>query len=460
LFIRNPDDLAKQACIDYAIDFNDISKLPLEKEAEYIASHAGNKAIVFLDGYAFDEEYQTKIIKKGCFLVCMDDHQDRRYLAHCIINVAELIDLSCVQKPIYSKLVVGFRYALIRPEFTGDGFPTKGLNQLLICFGGGEETMSFISKSVEALSLLDKHFQKVVIIANQILIEDVKRLLSNVPAETNVEVRHSLKAQEMANVMKNSSIAICSSSTVSLECLAMNLKTICGYYVDNQKNLYGNLVQESEIFPAGNLNEINSSQLATLIVNAEKAPEVSKLSTFNLKNIKNNYHKLFSQWEIEMQIDLRKAEKKDADIYLHWANQPDVRLNAIHSDLIIPENHYKWFNNRIISPTTLMLIAEWNGEAVGQIRFDYSYDSWDIAYSVDKRFRGKGLGELLIRKGMWQLLNQQKKELLITAVVKPNNQASNQVFKKLFFKQEENVIRSGIELHNFSLRLNTQFLYL
>jgi len=390
----------------------------------------------------------------------MDDHQDRRYLANCIINVAELTDPSLVQKPIYSKLVFGFRYALIRPEFSRDGFPAKGLNQLLICFGGGEETLSFISKSIKALRLSGKHFQKVVIVANQILVEDIKRMLSMVAAETNIEVKHSLKALEMANIMESSSLAICSSSTVSLECRAMNLKIICGYYVDNQKNLYSNLVQEFEIFPADNLNEISSSQLAELIVNAEESADVSKQSSFNLKNIKNNYHKLYNQWEIEMNINLRKAEKKDADIYLHWANQPDVRQNAIHSDLIIPENHYKWFDNRLSSPSAMMLIAEWNGRAVGQIRFDYFDDSWDIAYSVDADFRGKGLGELLIRKGMWILLNHQKKELLITAVVKPNNLASNQVFKKLFFKQEENVIRSGIELHNFSLRLNTQFLYL
>jgi len=460
LFVRDPDDLAKKTCISYDIEFQDISRLPLEDEADYIASRAGDKAIVFLDGYAFDEEYQTKIIQKGCFLVCMDDHQDRRYLANCIINVAELTDPSLVQKPIYSKLVFGFRYALIRPEFSRDDSPIKNLSQMFICFGGGKETLPYIRKSIQAIYLSQKRFNKVVIVTNQVLLEDINKIISDENSIDSIEVKHSLKAKEMAVVLMNSSLAICSSSTVALECRAMNLTTICGYFVENQINIYNNLVKQQEIFPAQNLNETSAKQLSELIVKAEESEDNLKESIFNLSHIRKNYQKLLMNWEGEMDFNLRKAENRDADTYLVWANHPDVRRNAISTDPIIPENHYRWFNSRINSPTTLMLIAEWQEKSVGQIRFDYSGESWEIDYSIDAEFRGMGFGELLIRKGMWYLLKQEKKEILVSGSVKIDNLASNQVFMKLHFREDENEFKSNIELRKFSLRLSPQFLYL
>jgi UDP-2,4-diacetamido-2,4,6-trideoxy-beta-L-altropyranose hydrolase len=460
LFIRNPDGLAIDACRNYTINYEDISEIALENEAEYIASQTDYRSIVFLDGYSYHENYQKSVMKNGCFLVCMDDHQDRNYIANCVINIAELDNPASVQMPVYSRLVFGFKYALIRPEFSLEDSKTVNPNQLLICFGGGIETLPFIRKSIEAIKLSKVDFAKIIVVANQILVADINAIILELDLETSTELKHSLNAKAMSDEMRSSSFAICSSSTIAIECRAMGLTTISGYFVDNQINIYKNLLKNKEILPAGNLNDISTSELAGLIVQSTEVPENEQESIFNLSNIKNNYLKLFRNWKVEMDFHLRKAKKEDGVIYLDWANHPDVRRNAISSEPIISENHYKWFNARIENPATLMLIAEWQGKPVGQIRFDNNEEAWEIDYSVDYQFRGKGFGELLIRKGMWNLIQQEKKATCVWGFVKIENLASNQVFMKLRFNQDENVQRSGIELRKFSLRLNTQFLYL
>ncbi|MEX1189852.1 MAG: bifunctional UDP-2,4-diacetamido-2,4,6-trideoxy-beta-L-altropyranose hydrolase/GNAT family N-acetyltransferase [Bacteroidia bacterium] len=460
LLIRNPDALAIEACANYSVQYQDISAITFENEAEFVASQSTGKSLVFLDGYSFDEAYQKKIKESGCFLVCMDDHQDRKYLADCIINVAELASPSLVLKPISSKLVFGFNYALIRPEFTTTQFPDKNLKQVFICFGGGKETLPLIRKSVQAILQTNIYFTKILIVANKILLEEIQKIISEEKSHERFELHHSLKASEMADVLRKSSLAICSSSTIALECRAMNLPAVCGYYVDNQINIYNNLCIKGEICPAGNFNETTSSQLSELILQANETAVSPKQSIFNLNEIQKNYIKLLKAWEIEMDFSLRKASIEDSDLYLQWANHPDVRRNAILSEPILKDNHEKWFSSKVKNETALLLIAQWQGNSIGQVRFDLCDDIWEIDYSVDSNFRGKGFGDLLIRKGMQKLLERERKDIIVTGLVKLDNHASNQVFTKLHFIKQQPEVRSGVELNKFSLRLSTQFLYL
>jgi hypothetical protein len=71
-----------------------------------------------------------------------------------------------------------------------------------------------------------------------------------------------------------------------------------------------------------------------------------------------------------------------------------------------------------------------------------------------------GLGELLIRKGMCELLNEIQTDSTIVGLVKHQNIPSAEVFKKMHFKEGNSELRSGIELRSFTYSLSRQLLYL
>jgi RimJ/RimL family protein N-acetyltransferase len=144
----------------------------------------------------------------------------------------------------------------------------------------------------------------------------------------------------------------------------------------------------------------------------------------------------------------------DMITYLNWANDPDVRNNAINSNPIPEENHRRWFESRLESETTLMFVGMWQNNEVGQIRFDMIEGCWEISYSVVKVHQNKGFGELLIRRGMETLKQLKPEPITITGVVKPDNISSLKVFRKLYFDETSELVeRNEVQLVFFSYRL-------
>ena len=460
LLIRNPDKIAQDACKHYEIQLLDISSIPLENEASYVGQLAGKGNIVFLDGYGFDELYQQQVKKSGCFLVCMDDHHDRMFLADCIINVAELDDPDKVLRKVSSRLVYGLKYALIRPEFSIHSERSSFKEQVFVCFGGGAETLPLIEKTLQALSLSDLGFEKILVVLNAKLIQQVKDLHINKFPELPLELLSNLSSSNIASMISNSRIGICSSSTVSLECRALGLPIISGYFVDNQKGIYNSLFKNHEIPALGNFQELSTEFLVKSIVNLWNNIKNYSKSILHPDQIHKQYLRLIQSWFVDMEFSIRKATNDDVEMYLNWANQSDVRLNAINSDPIIPENHRNWFASRVQSETTKLFVGLWKGIPVGQIRFELYNQAWEIDYSVDANHRNMGIGELLIRKGMQELLLEIGENLLVTGLVKQNNLASIEVFKKLYFSENQTETRSGIELSSFYYRLSSQLLSL
>lgn len=460
LLIRNPDKIAYDASQHYGIQLLDISSITIEDEASYVGQLAGKGNIVFLDGYSFNALYQQEVKESGCFLVCMDDHHDRIFLADCIINVAELDDPSKVLRKVSSRLVYGLKYALIRPEFSIHSERTTSKDQVFVCFGGGAETLPLIEKTLHALSLSDLGFEKILVVLNEKLIPQVNDLHNSKFSRLPLELLSNIDSSKMANLISNSRIGICSSSTVSLECRALGLPIISGYFVDNQEGIYNSLQKNHEVPALGNLQEVSAEFLVESIVNLWNNIKDFSKSILHPDQIQKQYQRLIQSWFVDMEFSIRKATADDVDLYLDWANQPDVRLNAINSDQIIPENHRKWFDSRVQSATTKLFIGVWKGIPIGQIRFDLHNQAWEIDYSVDANHRNMGIGELLIRKGMHELLIEINENLLVTGLVKLNNLASIEVFKKLYFSENKTERRSGIELSSFSFRLRSQLLSL
>jgi len=135
---------------------------------------------------------------------------------------------------------------------------------------------------------------------------------------------------------------------------------------------------------------------------------------------------------------LREVVENDRELLFGWANDPDVRANAKNSKPITWDEHVVWFNNKLSNEFTHMYILGNLQENIGIVRFDKTLEGYVISYSIDKNYRGKGFGKLVLKEGLKNLgVIVDNPNLL--AYVKKGNIASEKIFDKLGFvlKREE-----------------------
>ena len=150
-------------------------------------------------------------------------------------------------------------------------------------------------------------------------------------------------------------------------------------------------------------------------------------------------------------LQLRKITESDAQLLFLWANDEDVRNNAINTHKIKWEDHINWFNKKLQSANTYMFIGFLQDEPVGQIRFDKEDEHYIIDYSVAKIHRGKGLGTDIVKAGIKILSEAICKPFAIAAQVKGENIASAKVFTKLHFIKTETVSKNNSTLSCYKL---------
>lgn len=151
-----------------------------------------------------------------------------------------------------------------------------------------------------------------------------------------------------------------------------------------------------------------------------------------------------------MNLNIRKANLKDLQLYFDWANDELVRLNSFYSDEIKFENHVKWFESKINSPESLLFVFEIDNEPVGQVRFEIENSNSIIGVSIDEKFRGKGLGVEMLKMSSNEYFKLYDKP--IYAYIRLDNQSSKNIFLKAQFTYLVKDEVNGIACEKFELR--------
>lgn len=141
-----------------------------------------------------------------------------------------------------------------------------------------------------------------------------------------------------------------------------------------------------------------------------------------------------------MNLILREASITDSDQILQWRNDPDVRRYSLHSNIISPEEHQKWYQLALEREDIQIFILEEDHTPVGQIHLTHWYDELVISYSIDRRCRGRHLGQRLVALMEDTILNNnvlRRDGEYYVAYVKKDNQASRRVFEALNYQEEE-----------------------
>lgn len=152
-------------------------------------------------------------------------------------------------------------------------------------------------------------------------------------------------------------------------------------------------------------------------------------------SVNGNFHDVVIHTIFLSNLVFRRAEKSDVFTYFDWANDESVRKNAFNSEKIEFNSHEKWFNEKINSSSSLLLVALLNDKPIGQIRFDQVSDStYEVDVSIDNSIRGQGLGVDIIRGGTDAMIKHNSSIQRIVAKIKKNNAASRKAFVSAGYK--------------------------
>ena len=140
---------------------------------------------------------------------------------------------------------------------------------------------------------------------------------------------------------------------------------------------------------------------------------------------------------------LRSVTAADAKLLFEWTHEAETRKNSFSSEPVLWENHVQWLYKKLADKNCLFFIMMLDGNPVGTIRLDVDEESktGTISYSIDKQFRGIGLGGRILA-----LVEEKAKEAGLHSLVggvKPENKASGNCFLK---NDYELVDETSIEL--------------
>ena len=134
----------------------------------------------------------------------------------------------------------------------------------------------------------------------------------------------------------------------------------------------------------------------------------------------------------EADLKIRRAKIKDMDLYYRWLNDPEVRANSFHSEMVEYPTHVEWFNRKLSTKDTIFYLFELEKIPIGQVRIE-KLDELVINISIDSEFRGRGFGKLMIDMALDAYGNEFSGSRKIFAYIKQVNTPSVKMFEKAGF---------------------------
>ncbi|MBN2382472.1 UDP-2,4-diacetamido-2,4,6-trideoxy-beta-L-altropyranose hydrolase [bacterium] len=401
--------------------------------------HAPNSVFV-LDGYHFTTNYQKAIREHGFMLLVIDDmaHLDH-YQADILVNQnihARDLDYSLDKGTL---ILLGCEYCMLRREFMDyknwkRHIPEKA-KKILVTFGGSDPH-NVTLKVIDALNYMKDTDLEVKIIVGSL--NPHMATLQESAARLPFTVQILSSVNNIAQLMAWADLAVSAGGSTCWEMAFMGLPNSIVLVAENQRGIAEWLEAKGAALKLGWWDEpIYDQAVETLekLMNDQDTRRQMSERGQNLVDGRGNDRVIDSM--VHDYITLSAVQEGDCKLIWDWANDPEVRNVSFSSQSIPWDNHVQWFNAKLNDPDCLFYIA-YNGfgTPVGQVRFDNNGRESVISISIDKKFRGRGYGKMMIEVGARDLFKVSD-ALTIHAYIKQDNGASKRVFMKAGFHDSE-----------------------
>ncbi len=395
-----------------------------------------SKYLIIADGYQFKSNYQKKIKDNGYSLIYIDDLVEGEMYADIIVNHAANVKSYKYQVQPYTRLALGTDYAVLRPLFVKAAQTERNIINIVnvfVCFGGAD-ALDLSYKATKALLGIKKIQNIHVVLGAAYKHSDIIALASK---NTQINLYRNLDEMALCNLMKSCNLAIAPSSTIVYELCAIKIPIFSGYFTDNQKNIYNALLEKEAIEGAGDFSKLSTEDFKTKLKRIVNQEEFVHYLRAQQKLFDGQSPNRFIKLLNDFMVSFRKGTKEDMMLVYNWSNDPTVRQNSFNTDEISLINHEKWFNQKIKDDKTLFLIALFDNQPAGVVRYEIKEDHTIIGVLVAKNFRRKKLASSFLSESAKYYFKQH--HLPIFAYIKEENKASIKAFERAsytFYKKE------------------------
>ena len=418
-----------------------LEDIPLEEEASYLSSfHL--PTVMVVDGYHFNEAYILSLLDKGWVVLAIDDLVSGHYKADAVLNHTGGISPSEYEGAFYTRYFLGMSYALLRTPFLEAATIERSLpetDRVLVCMGGADPHRYTVKTLQNCLNDEPHAFFEVVVgsaFSDGEALQTLKEAYSH-----RIEIHRHISAEEMVALMKNCRRAITAASTIAYEYAAVGGWLYVVQTADNQEGIHRYLLRTGLAKPLSQWGQ--PADFAATVARQRLA-----LDGQSPQRIRT----LIKELAIESRLAIRKATPEDAHTLFQWINEPEARANSTNPEPIAWETHVGWFSRKLLQADSYLYIFEYEAQPIGQVRLDIASGQGVISYLLDKQYRGKGFGTLILKKAILQIKKEKTPPALITGTVKESNVASRRCFEKLQFRVLQTYTEKGEQYLTFGLQ--------
>ena len=314
---------------------------------------------------------------------------------------------------------------------------------MFLCFGGSDIynlTLFYLEK---LLTFEETNRIHIVVGAAFEYIDELKNVIST---NARVQLYQNVSAEELVKVIRKCKIAIVPGSTISFECACVGIGILCGYYVDNQRNMADTMMATGMGVNVGDFmnrdNEKFPIELKNMLSRGIERDCMIQRSIFDGKAAQRFLNE-FRQLSDQLNVWGRKAVFSDNDLLFEWVNDPEVRSNAVNNKSISYDEHTKWFHTKLLSGLTYIYLFFLGEQVLGQVRFDWEENNFIVDYSVCRQMRGRGYGSLILSNAIRMLSKEYLRNYNLKGIVRKSNEPSASIFRKLAFEEKNGVIKEN-----------------
>ena len=133
-------------------------------------------------------------------------------------------------------------------------------------------------------------------------------------------------------------------------------------------------------------------------------------------------------------LQLRLAGPDDSATFRSLRNDPVTVGFSTTNRAVDPDEHRRWYTDRLDDPASRLWVAELDGAAVGTLRLQVETGVGRVSIAVDERYRGQGLGRQMLLAGRARVADDWQVHTL-EALIHPLNQPSRRAFASVGFSQ-------------------------
>jgi len=247
-----------------------VSVVDLVDEKAFLAQD-WRSSVVVVDGYHFDADFWQGLVSAGTSLtVCIDDFRAIPYRADIVVCYNEGVSAEQFDLAPHSRLFLGGRYLLLRPEILSAARLAEGPapRRALMIAAGGTRQEPWVAGMLAHLSRIEPGVPLWVLSGRRL--SKGKVLHQAGLDRAQVRFFSGLGANGMIRRYRQARCLLAPASTLMLEAFSAGCPLVTGWVADNQRNSLDCYYRQGLIVNAGDLRQLTLPALTVACAKARR----------------------------------------------------------------------------------------------------------------------------------------------------------------------------------------------